>query len=393
MYKRGEEYEGKAIATIVLIIAFLTVLYLIFIPPESREELLYGEANETTEALEEKEELLVESPGWVTPISEYGTRAEIPSVNLFVKSEPKIKSLATSLDIYNSLFSKSSPTLRFALDDLTDLKKATLFFSVSSPKGILLIEINGNNFFSEKIEYSGVKVIEIPTTYLLKSNVIKLSVSSPGLAFWRTNKYLISDLGIKQEYELINSKESRTFIITEVEKDSAEEVALDYYLYCNTPPRKGIANLRIYLNSKEIFNGEIKCISTVQSLEIDPNLLNIGSNELLFVLDEGDFSLNQMNLEILSSNIRYPSYYFTLSKSQADLINENKKEVILKLILENDRKQKNAKIMINNNAIYMKTKEGEYAHTISSYIDQGTNFLQIEPGNSFNIVGLKVLLI
>lgn len=392
--KKGAE-EGKAVGVLILIIALFMVLYIIFIPPEEREQLLYPNATlqEGTTAVE-KLELLAESPGFVSPLKQEITEHNLMPVNLYIKSEPKTITLAQSLSITKGLFSKSFPTLYFNLD-MKDLKKVTLFFSVSKASGDLRISVNGNQFYSEELK-PGVKIIEIPLSFLAeKNNALIFSVSSPGIAFWSSNSYILNDLGLKQEFELINSKEERTFTISQQEKDSLQSAVLSFFQLCNMKIPKQLAPLKIYFNDNPIpvISTKIRCISQEQTIELKPEDFESGPNKLSFVLEEsGDFSFNELKVLAEAKQTDYPSYTFGISKNQYDDIKAGTKKIQIELYLEDNKKSKNARISLNSGDIFMQEKSSEFKYDIKDYVEQGSNFIRIVPNNEFVITGLKVTL-
>ena len=390
MDKKGE-YEGRAIGALLFIIAFFVALYVLLLPPADRDILL-GENSTTSPTLSSSsyKELFTATPGLITPEKEFGTAHDIGSINLFLKTEPKILKLANSLTISNSLFSSSSPKLSFEMESSTDLDKVTLFFSiVNEPTGILSLKINGKEFFSETSP-RGVKIIEVPITYLEKNNKIEVSVSNPGVLFWKKNKYELKEMGIKQEFERINTNENRMFTISKSEKQVLDEATLTFYQFCNSPIPSDSAGLRILMNDKEVFRGEIRCISTKHTVGIDSNLIVTGTNNLVFSLDEGDFSFNEISLNTKSEGDEFSTYIFQVSST--DLNELNNKRIILNLLLDSSNKNKNAVLRINGGDIFMRTTADSFEADITSLVEQGSNFITIQPGSTFTINGLKVFI-
>ena len=391
MNKRAED-EGKAVAVIIIILAFSIALYVILISPEERDKLLNEDLgyNDGTsiEDTTEITELLTETPGRLSPVREYGTRHKISSVNLFVKTEPKLIDLANSLYIKKSLFSKTSPKLRFDIEKIPDLNKIVLHFNVVEAEGKLQITINDREFFARELT-PGIQLLEVPLHYLKERNIVEFSTST---GIINANEYSLTDVGIKQEFELINSREDRYVMIEADEKHKLQQAKLNYYMYCNMPLRAETTDFKIFLNNQNIHSTEMRCINAPQELEIDPLDLQEGKNTLSFILEEGDFSLAQISLETMSDELEYKTYYFTLSEDDYRYVKSNQDEIHFELLMEDDERDKSARVMINDAAFYMKTKESKYEMEISGYVQQGTNFLRLQPSNSFNVLGLRVYL-
>lgn len=382
---------GAAVAAVIIVIALFMVLYILLIPPEERQQLLDTEqtsSQKISSAAPEKIELLAESPGLLTPTTESAIIHSIPSVNIFMKIEPKITKLSDKLLVSKSIFSETSPRLRFATPDLDETKKVTLFFSVGKAEGELKIKVNGNTMFSDEIKSAGVQIIEIAGSFLRENNELEFSVSSGFLA---KNKYELSDIGIKQEFERSNVEEIRTFTMASQEIQALTGVRLRYFQICNSPMQSEFTELDVLLNNRRVFSSEIRCVTTEEQIELDPNLLATGMNELVFRLEEGDFSFNQIKVETETREVDRPTYFFTLSGRQFDEIQSGAETITLQLLLE-QRGSKQARFLINNNDLMMQTDKNIFERDLKDFVVQGTNFIRIIPVNSFNVVGLKVIL-
>ncbi len=395
MFKKKGEQEGKAVGTLILVIALAMLLYVLFIPPEDRDILLNqnGSSN-TLSTINDKLELLSENPGFVSREQKELTEHNMIPVNLYIKNEPKSLNIAQSISITKGLFSKSFPTLHFNIDK-KDLSKVSLFFGVAQADGELRISVNGNQFYSETLS-NGVKIIEIPQAFLVeKNNELVFSVSSPGLSFWSTNQYVLNDIGLKEEFELINSKEERMFNIAEVEKDSLQSATVQFFQVCNMKLPKSTVPLKVYFNDNPVpaLSTMIRCTSTKQSFDLDINNFKTGQNKILFVLEEaGDFTLNELKVVAEAKQTDYPSYSFAVSKDQYDNIKSGNKKVQLEINLDDNKETKIARIAVNKADVFMQTKSSEFTYDLKDYIDQGSNFIRIVPTNDFAINGLKVTL-
>ncbi len=391
MFNKRGAGEGKAIASLIMVIALAIALYVILIPPEERQALLEGDITDEIKDTVKSLELLSEAPGQLSPRQETGTVHSINAINLFIKTEPEIIRLADHLQVKRSLVTKSSPTLRFDANNLNNLNKASLYFTTQEPQGTLKLKINGEQFYSKELT-GGVKVIDIPTIYIQETNQIQLTASSPGLAFWRTNEFNLQDVGVRLEYERINAKETRTFQIAQQELESLTEADLKYTMVCNAPLQQNTANLRIILNDLEIIDSQIRCVSTEQIIELEKNHLRQGQNEVTFIIDDGEFAFNQLKLETKSDEITHPTYFFTVSSKEMQRIEELNKEAILEIFLEDNNKAKNARLNINDETIFMTTQESKFTYDITDLLDTGTNFIRIQPTTTFTMVGLKLTI-
>jgi hypothetical protein len=390
--KRAQE-SPSGIATVLFIIAFFMVLYILFVPPEERSRILGSEnVTDSVGTSRGRIELLTESPGLVTPDSKSATVHRISSVNIFLRDEPKITKLSQELSVYKSWFTSSSPVLKFTNEDVEQTKKVTLFFSVDNPSGELKVKLNGNTIYGEEIQSSGIKIIEIAKSNLKEENQLELSVSSPIFAFWKTNKYQLKDVGIKQEFERRNNEETRTFTIPKVELEGMAKAKLSYTQQCNYQLGDEVTQFELFLNDKKAHSGKIRCVTTETELELPTDLFVEGSNTISFTLEKGDFTLNQLKLETESKSGERPTYFFSVTDSQYRDIRSGARKLKLQLSMVQNNKIKTSKFLINNNELLMQTDRSSFEKDLKDYVIEGTNFIRITPSNSFEIVGLKVIL-
>ena len=228
----------------------------------------------------------------------------------------------------------------------------------------------------------------MPIGNLFGQNRLNIYVSSPGGAFWRTNHYTLNNLILKKEFEEIHSSETRTFAISSGEEAALEKSTLRYSIYCND--LDGISYFKIYLNNDILTSSSLGCVTSNKHVEIDVGDLESGSNELKFVIDDGDFLIT--NIEVvneLNEEIDY-TYEFDVTMDQIRSINNNQKEAWLEL--EMDGGKKRADIILNGHNIDLSTSSDEFDKDVSDYIESGTNVIEIVPKTEFEIERLRIRL-
>lgn len=62
------------------------------------------------------------------------------------------------------------------------------------------------------------------------------------------------------------------------------------------------------------------------------------------------------------------------------------------MLLDSSNKNKNAVLRINGGDIFMRTTADSFEADITSLVEQGSNFITIQPGSTFTINGLKVFI-
>ncbi len=384
--------EGASIAVIMFVIALFMVLYILFIPPEERARLLNTKSEEVNDqSTRELTELLAISPGTLSPQREFGESHPIPSINLFVKTEPVLEQLAQNLVIKKGIFSRSSPKLKFQTEDTQNTKRVTLNFYVDKASGELKIKLNGRTVYSEEVG-SGAQIIDLNKNLLKGENELEFFASGPGIAFWQTNTFNLKNIILKQEFERINTREERRFTLTNSEIQSMSRATLKYTQVCNQRLEGGTTLLDISINDQRVESLRISCVTTDQELEIGPKYFIGGQNTITFTLEEGDFSFNQIVLKTQSKEIRDKAHQFSIPAKEFEKIKSGEKSVRLELLFAQERKQKNARLGINNNELLINTADNSFSRDITDLVVDGTNFLRIVPSNSFTVNSLKVIL-
>ena len=281
-----------------------------------------------------------------------------------------------------SLFSKNVKELRFNSKDLDNLDQVDLFFLVNEAKGNLIIKLNNIEIFNNKAQ--GLQTILLPKGLLKDNNKLTFELSSPGINFFSRNKYLLTNIKLRQNFELINTKETRTFSLTETETGDAK---LNFFVFCNDA--KSNARLRIFLNNNELSNQVIGCISSEKTFEISKDDLKEGRNNLLFEIDKGDYLLNDITVKVGLEEGGAKAYKFSLTETQLTNILDNDREVVLEFDF-NDEKKKRATINVNGNEFTLETEDLEYSRFITSLVKEGTNLIRINPDNEFIVDLLEI---
>jgi len=383
--KKSQTSAGS-ISILIVLIALFMVLYLIFIPPQDRKELLgINETNENgeTPGTVSGNVLFSQNVGLLKPSTSDESEHEIDSIQLYMKNEPFIEDLASSVTISRSIFSRETRALNFNIEDIKNLDKVTLYFFVSEAKGNLIISLNNVEIFNSKAR--GLQNVVLPRDLLEESNVLRFEASSG--SFFAKNTYTLTQIKINEVFELTNTQEERSVVLSASETGKGE---LDFYLFCNKAPTG--SRLRIFANSEEIFNNVISCASSAKTAEIDEDILKEGRNAFLFEIDKGDFLLNDIRLKVELEEGGSRTYKFAVTEKQMNDVLDSAKEVKLIMNFKDDR-QKRAVISINGNEFSLDTEDIDYERFITSYVKEGNNFIRINPENEFTADLLEIKII
>ena len=376
---------GSNVAIFVLLLALFLAIYVLMLPPEDRERLLeenFTGDNEVNE-ISKRVKLEINSIN-LKPTNENEIIKRIDSINLYSKEEPKVTDLASSLYLEKSLTSETKRNLIFNIDDLENINKINLIFVATQNKGNIIVNLNGIIIYDSKT--SGLTNIILPTDLIQETNNLEFSVSSPGLNLFGKNIYQLSNIKIRENYELTNTRESRDFRITD---QDLEDVELSYFLYCNN--QKPGTRLRIFLNNDEIKNEIISCTTAERSIDIDEEDLEEDTNSIIFQIDKGDYIFSDIKLTYQTELMGASKYRFPITEDEFDDILSEDREAIL-LMDFNDNDNKRATVSINGKEFSLDTDDIDYERDISRLVKEGNNFIKITPLEKFSIDLLKITL-
>ena len=381
MDRKGNGKGADGAVVLILLIAVFILVYVILIPTSDREELI----NLNTTTISDngngitQDVLLDARPGTITTDTDSSIKHEILPVRIFVKDEPKIESLASALNIENNLFSTKDQTVSFTLDNPSSVKESALFFYVTNADGNLKITLNGQTIHDQAVQPRKLSRIMLPLTQLKSTNSITFSVDK---GIFSTNTYSIESVEVRNNINLQNPQEERT-VNLETPVESAD---LSYSLFCQSS--NILTTLEIFVNNKEQFTGIVPCTST-QTLELDVDILNDGTNTVLFALDQGDFQVSNIVLTTEQDTDSVWSTTFKVDSKTYNAIQSERHEVLLTLELSGNRR-KQANILINDASVSMDTESRFFDTFITSKIRKGTNEIEIEPDSNFKIDELQV---
>jgi hypothetical protein len=200
--------------------------------------------------------------------------------------------------------------MRFAIDPRTT-EDVQLSFNVLQSDGILAIHLNGELLQNTPIQKGSPAPITLPAYLLKQDNVLHFSVNSPGFAFWTMNRYELSSIQITGDITNdANSAHTQNVYVSETEKEYAETVELQFFPDCDLVD---VGPLRITMNGQILFNGIPDC-GLYNFVNIDPEVLVVGSNTLGFSSSMGSYVIDQMELEVELDNPGNPVFYFDLNE-------------------------------------------------------------------------------
>ena len=145
------------------------------------------------------------------------------------------------------------------------------------------------------------------------------------------------------------------------------------------------------MNEQLLLSEIITCGSGQRSAEISSSRFVEGENEVLFVIDDGDYLINDIKLtnELKKSETR--TYFFNINSKDFFDVQDRLKDVFLDMSFDKEG-SKIAEIWVNDFTIFMDTDESSFSEDISELIEEGENFIRILPDNEFLIRSLRITL-
>lgn len=329
--KRGAAYNANGAAILIIIVTALIVLYILFLPPSDRAELL-GESsgssggssgsNGATKIAPSKT-LLLENVGRVDYLDSDEREHFIPSFRLSTKVEGMILQEVDSLYVKSSVFDSQIHNITFRVDRELSSDLQLSFNVGKQANGRLIMLVNGQQVLSEEVAAQSSKVLSIPIDMVDRYNTLTIGVASPGWAFWEVNEYAIENLQLTANVkDLSGSSSVQVFTLSDDEVEHLKAATLKYYADC-TPTAAG--RLEVKLNGKRIFSGFGDC-GVISTVELDKYSLDGGENELTFTTQEGSYLFTNVVVEVDLEEPVYPIFYFDLeddyftSSSEGDAV-------------------------------------------------------------------------
>ncbi|MBU1201667.1 MAG: hypothetical protein KJ583_06960 [Nanoarchaeota archaeon] len=394
MSKRGQGASAGGAAIFVILIAVLIVIYILFLPPQNRAELL-GE-NDTNNGDNGvnglSKVLLQEHVGRLDYLKFDYREHNIPSFRIYASREGKTLKNVNSIFVKNGVGDKKFFNFTFDID-----KKLTsnlqLTFNVEDSAGNLELYLNGQEIFSGFIDKGTPQPISLPSEFLSQRNVLSFQVSSPRFAIWRTNRYQLKNVVITGDVlDVSNSKNKQFFYLSDVEYNNLETIKLKFYPNCQVTT---VGPMMIYLNGEILFSGVADC-GVYKILPLDKNFVTNDRNELEFIVTEGSYLIDRVSVVVQLESLTYPVFYFELDEDKDYVLNDefDKDNYNITMTLRFVNKDsKNLEYLINGRRKYIRTTDLKYTINLDDYVEVGTNSLELIPKSLVDIAELKVVVV
>ena len=380
-------------ALLIFIIGLTLVMYIMFLPPEDRADLLeqnrtYAEGDDVKNYITI---LMTKEPGRLTNLAEDEVVKDLPSFNLFTRTDATSLIDFDSVYIKKSLFEEQQRNISFKIDDFENTANYILSFTVPTHQGILTILLNGNILLSREFNTPSPSPIKLPKDYLKSENSLVFKTSGPGIEFWKTNEFIIENLKITADITDLSSQENiQSFYVSEQEKDNLESFELRFVADCKAADSGPI---EIYLNKRLIFNGVPDCGTKVLVPEVDGSRIDQGENDLLFRVEKGNYLLYGLETTFHLREPIFPTYYFQIDEETFQDIENDDADINVTILFPNSVDRKKGVILINDYMTEVDTYEAEFTRNIDPFVRENNNAIEIRPKtDKLDITELKVVL-
>jgi len=388
--KRGQE-SGVGAAVLVVVIAILIIVYIMFIPAGEREKLLEGKSSSSIDGDYDNDverlNLLSEMPGKLTYLKQDEVDHDLPSVNLFTKTEGQVLKEKNSLYVKKAVFSDETDNMTFVINEIENAKNLLLNFEVESASGRMMISLNGEQIFNSELKLGQNNPIKLPKDLLKNENILEFQASSVGAAFWKTNEYTIDMVQVTGDITDVSARSAKmNFIVDEFEKKNVNKVKIRYYPDCTV---SDVGKLSVTLNDCKVFSGVPDC-EQLSIHEVLPYCLSEGENVLELETEKGHYLLDRIQIQSDLKETRDFIYDFQLNSSQYNRVKQGRAFVNLSMRFDDAQEDKEARIIINGHETVLSTDRLKYKDKINIFVNRGTNIVKILPKNDFYVAEFNV---
>lgn len=390
--KKGQDSAGGA-AALVAIITLLIIIYILFIPPGERERILGINDSEVdgvnvTGDIDHNKTLLTEQPGSIFYLPQKSIEHDIPSVNLFTKTEGTIIKELDSLAAKKALFVERKQNLTFVVDDPEYTKGILLSFNVlKSTSGELIIRLNGKEVFNKGIE-GIVNPIKLPNEYIKMDNTLEFEASGIGMVFWRVHEFILENVKITADITAMAASESKSiFLVSKSENDNMDESSIRFHAECE---RDAVGRLFVEINGYEIFSGIPDC-GQVRNYQFSPEKLTHGENVVRFRTEKGHYLLDRIEVQTELTEPEQYIWFFQLTDVEYEAAMDDDIKINLSVEFADDS-YKDGYFVINGHETGFSTRELTDSRIINPFIRRGGNTLKLDPKNNMFVTDLRVVI-
>ncbi len=377
---------------LVAIIGIILVGFIVLVEPSERAALLDGTDDSGRSGTGSRGVsgaiLLRESPGKIDFLDQDEVDHPLPVVTIFTKTESRVITQKSSAFAKKSLFSEELDRLTFRLGDVSTTENVLLVFEAVDTRGRLTIILNGERVFSGELVPGSSPPILLPKNLLEEENELVFEMSSPGGAFWATNRAALENIKVVADVtDLEAQSSSHVFLVSETEKKNLQRIKLRFKPDC----RYGdVGPLRILVNNDEIYNAIPDCDIDFVPIEVSPEVVQAGENRIIFYATRGTYVLSHVTITSELVDIEFPTYYFELTKEQFEDVAAGRKKVKMTMDFVDVASSKFGEIVFNGKRSSFDTRDVSVSFDVSKDVLQGENSIKVKPRKTLEVRELRI---
>jgi len=380
--RAAAEWEGNYGGLIMLLVISTSIIAYVLLTTETERERLGIIPEEYTRTL------LDVSPGLVSQESASESKSamfNLGAINLDYSVQKSTELLRSQLSVQKSAFRDSRAKIPVSIKPNVETATIEAVVSDKIGDGSLIILFNGKEIFSQQLGLNQKIHAPLPKSLLAETNVLEISVSSPGAKFWQTNSYSLLNVNlVTTAYEEGRATKAASFSLSGEQATGIESAQLQLY----AGKTVSSANLKISVNGKEIYDGAK--IGTLD-VSIPAESLRGGMNALGFtVAKDGAYKISFAKVIV-----RYSKAASTAKKYNVLLNDYNTKQIAqnnLYCILSAARGSGGSSVTatVNNKATELFFSEGSAQEDICRYLRAGDNTIALTADEDVSLSSLKL---
>jgi hypothetical protein len=392
--KRRAQASGAA--SVIGLMLLLFIFYIIFIPAETRQELLGDKetaaaagtgAGAGQQEADNVNYLMRASPGKIAFTEDVKVEHSVPNLWLAESKDAKVIDSYNPMAVRRGWFVNEVARLPFTIGNLADTFNAALIFSAPSREGLLIIKLNDNIVFEGELASANAAPVMLKKDLLQKDNIIEISVAGVGLRFWDVNEYQLTGIQVIGDVtDWQRQQATNIFTVAQEEFNSIKTSRLEFSPVCD---QETTGVLGIYFNEKNVYSAVPDCDS-MNKFDIFPADFAVGKNTVLFKITEGSYLLDQIKIvNTLKEPKAFVTYFYVSGENYTD-ISSRVVNAWLNITFVDDDLAKQAIANVNGRYSYIDQETPTYLKDISEYIVEGNNYVSLTPETELNVVKMDI---
>lgn len=377
---RGQKNAGGA-ASLIGLILLVFVFYILFLPPQAREELL---TQNVSDLKDDEAYLLNATPGTVSFTEKNVFDHNLPNIYLEATTQAKVVAQENPFVVQKGWFGEQQKTMVFTLDKLENIDNVLLSFQATRRSGRLVIALNGQRIFEGVVQSQNPAPVRLPVGALLPSNRLDFSVEG---GFFETKRYDLIDVKVISDVrDVARQSATASFTISNTEFDNLDTAILDFYPICT---QRDIGVLSVELNGRAIFAAAPSCDS-LNRQDLFREDLRSGKNTIRFTSEKGSVRVEQMRVRTTLKPVKSVLEYFFVKSSLYNSILDREHDIRLRIEFIDDGSQKRAELSINGKRQTIDQRDNVFEVDLRQQIKEGNNYIELKPLAELDIVKMEV---